>query len=118
MPDSEDFDSAHAGKAVSRASSVRCRYVGLSDPPSRRTGTAIARTPPVPAVADEGLCSADDLAGSLRTELSRLAFHLRTPATKSGITPTRLAALAALARHDRGAGKVKWQLRWVSQLRA
>ena len=59
-------------------------------------------TPPVPAVVDEDLCSADDLAGSLRTELSRLAFHLRTPATKSGITPTRLAALAALARHDQG----------------
>lgn len=59
-------------------------------------------TQPDPAVTGEGLCSADDLAGSLRTELSRLAFHLRTPATKAGITPTRLAALAALARHDQG----------------
>ena len=59
-------------------------------------------TPSDPAVVDEDLCSADDLAGSLRTELSRLAFHLRTPATKSGITPTRLAALAALARHHQG----------------
>jgi len=59
-------------------------------------------TRPDPAVVDEDLCSADDLAGSLRTELSRLAYHLRTPATKSGITPTRLAALAALARHDQG----------------
>lgn len=55
-----------------------------------------------PAVAGEGPCSADDLAGSLRTELSRLAYHLRIPATRSGITPTRLAALAALARHDQG----------------
>ena len=54
------------------------------------------------AVVLEGPCSVDDLAGSLRTELSRLAYHLRTPATKSGITPTRLAALAALARHDQG----------------
>jgi DNA-binding MarR family transcriptional regulator len=58
--------------------------------------------PPVPAVADQCPCSADDLAGSLRTEISRLAYHLRRPATKSGITPTRLAALAALARHDQG----------------
>jgi DNA-binding MarR family transcriptional regulator len=56
----------------------------------------------VPAVSDEGPCSVDDLAGSLRTELTRLAYHLRIPATKSGITPTRLAALAALARHDQG----------------
>jgi DNA-binding MarR family transcriptional regulator len=58
--------------------------------------------PPVPAAADQGPCSADDLAGSLRTEINRLAYHLRIPATKSGITPTRLAALAALARHDQG----------------
>jgi DNA-binding MarR family transcriptional regulator len=57
---------------------------------------------PFPASSDDGLCSVDDLAGSLRTELTRLAYHLRTPATKSGITPTRLAALAALARHDQG----------------
>lgn len=57
---------------------------------------------PAPAVAVEGPGSVDDLAGSLRTELSRLAYHLRIPATKSGITPTRLAALAALARHDLG----------------
>jgi len=55
-----------------------------------------------PAVAIEGPGSVDDLAGSLRTELARLAYHLRIPATKSGITPTRLAALAALARHDQG----------------
>jgi DNA-binding MarR family transcriptional regulator len=58
--------------------------------------------PPVPAAADQGPCSADDLAGSLRTEINRLAYHLRIPATKSGITPTRLAALAALARHEQG----------------
>jgi DNA-binding MarR family transcriptional regulator len=55
-----------------------------------------------PAVVTEGPGSVDDLAGSLRTEISRLAYHLRIPATKSGITPTRLAALAALARHDQG----------------
>lgn len=55
-----------------------------------------------PAVVTEGPGSVDDLAGSLRTELARLAYHLRIPATKSGITPTRLAALAALARHDQG----------------
>jgi DNA-binding MarR family transcriptional regulator len=42
------------------------------------------------------------LAGEVRTEIARLAYHLRTPATRSGITPTRLAALAALARHPRG----------------
>jgi DNA-binding MarR family transcriptional regulator len=58
--------------------------------------------PPVPAQADQGPCSVDDLVGSLRTEITRLAYHLRIPATKSGITPTRLAALAALARHDQG----------------
>ena len=58
--------------------------------------------PPVEAVAGESPGSVDDLAGSLRTEVSRLAYHLRVPATKSGITPTRLAALAALARHDHG----------------
>jgi len=56
----------------------------------------------VPGVVIEGPGSVDDLAGSLRTELSRLAYHLRMPATQSGITPTRLAALAALARHDQG----------------
>lgn len=43
-----------------------------------------------------------DLAGQLRTEVSRLAYHLRTPATRSGVTPTRLAALAALARQPEG----------------
>jgi DNA-binding MarR family transcriptional regulator len=60
------------------------------------------QSPPAPAVSLTSPCSDDDLAGSLRTELSRLAYHLRIPATKSGITPTRLAALAALARHDQG----------------
>jgi DNA-binding MarR family transcriptional regulator len=57
---------------------------------------------PAPAAGDQDVCSVDDLAGSLRTEITRLAYHLRTPATTSGITPTRLAALAALARHDQG----------------
>ncbi|MBO0844416.1 MAG: MarR family transcriptional regulator [Nocardioides sp.] len=42
------------------------------------------------------------LAGEVRTEVNRLAYHLRTPATRSGITPTRLAALAALARFPDG----------------
>jgi len=45
---------------------------------------------------------ATQLAGELRTEVNRLAYHLRTPATRSGITPTRLAALAALAHHPDG----------------
>jgi len=43
------------------------------------------------------------LAGELRAEIGRLAYHLRTPATRSGITPTRLAALSALTRCPDGA---------------
>ncbi len=43
-----------------------------------------------------------ELAGALRTEVNRLAFHLRRPATKSGVTPTRLAALSALQRRPDG----------------
>ena len=42
------------------------------------------------------------LAGEMRTEVGRLAYHLRTPATRSGITPTRLAALSALTRYPDG----------------
>jgi DNA-binding MarR family transcriptional regulator len=42
------------------------------------------------------------LAAEIRTEIARLAYHLRTPATRSGITPTRLAALSALARYPEG----------------
>jgi DNA-binding MarR family transcriptional regulator len=42
------------------------------------------------------------LAGEVRTEVGRLAYHLRTPATRSGITPTRLAALSALTRYPNG----------------
>ena len=42
------------------------------------------------------------LAGELRTEVNRLAYHLRNPATRSGITPTRLAALWALTRFPDG----------------
>jgi DNA-binding MarR family transcriptional regulator len=38
----------------------------------------------------------------MRTEVSRLAYHLRGPATRSGITPTRLAAMAALTRYPDG----------------
>jgi DNA-binding MarR family transcriptional regulator len=58
--------------------------------------------PPTPVAAEQPACCADELAGSLRTEITRLNYHLRHPATKSGITPTRLAALAALARHEQG----------------
>lgn len=43
-----------------------------------------------------------ELAGGLRTEINRLAYHLRKPATSSGVTPTRLAALSALALHPDG----------------
>ena len=42
------------------------------------------------------------LAGEVRTEVGRLAYHLRTPATRSGITPTRLAALSALTHYSDG----------------
>lgn len=42
------------------------------------------------------------LAGEVRTQVGRLAYHLRTPATRSGITPTRLAALSALKRYPDG----------------
>jgi DNA-binding MarR family transcriptional regulator len=42
------------------------------------------------------------LAGEIRTEVGRLAYHLRTPATRSGITPTRLAAMVALTRYPEG----------------
>ena len=59
-------------------------------------------TPPVRSTVGEGAASADELAGSLRTEVNRLAYHLRVPATKSGITPTRLAALAG-RRHTAAA---------------
>lgn len=43
------------------------------------------------AAADPG-----ELAGRLRTVINRLAFHLRGPASERSITPTRLAAIAAL----------------------
>jgi DNA-binding MarR family transcriptional regulator len=39
-----------------------------------------------------------ELAGELRTVVSRLAYQLRLPATRSGITPTRLSAMVALAK--------------------
>jgi DNA-binding MarR family transcriptional regulator len=42
------------------------------------------------------------LAGEVRTEVNRLAYRLRTPATRSGITPTRLTALSALTRYPGG----------------
>jgi DNA-binding MarR family transcriptional regulator len=41
----------------------------------------------------------NELAGELRTVIDRLAFHLRTPAMRHGITPTRLSALFALERN-------------------
>ncbi|MEP7160517.1 MAG: MarR family transcriptional regulator, partial [Dermatophilaceae bacterium] len=52
------------------------------------------------------------LAGALRIEVNRLAFHLRGPATQFGITPTRLAALVALAKAPHGlrAGDLAEQL--------
>jgi DNA-binding MarR family transcriptional regulator len=37
-----------------------------------------------------------ELAGELRTVINRLAFLLRSPATRHGITPTRLSAMVAL----------------------
>lgn len=52
-----------------------------------------------PGHDDEGLLR---LAGDLRAEVNRLAYHLRAPATRSGISPTRLAALAALAHAETG----------------
>jgi DNA-binding MarR family transcriptional regulator len=42
------------------------------------------------------------LAGELRTEIGRLAYHLRKPAVRSGITPTRMAALSALGHYPDG----------------
>lgn len=45
----------------------------------------------------EAMELACELAGRLRTVTNRLAFHLRSPVTRQGLTPTRLAALAALA---------------------
>lgn len=41
---------------------------------------------------------ASDVAGELRTVVTRLAYWLRTPATRSGITPSRLTTLAILDR--------------------
>ncbi|TWP36789.1 MarR family winged helix-turn-helix transcriptional regulator [Leekyejoonella antrihumi] len=38
----------------------------------------------------------DDLAGGLRTAVNRLSYHLRTPATEHGLTPSRLSVLVAL----------------------
>jgi DNA-binding MarR family transcriptional regulator len=38
-----------------------------------------------------------ELAGELRTVVNRLAFLLRSPATRHGITPTRLSAMVALS---------------------
>lgn len=53
-------------------------------------------------MSGRGVAPTTDLAWELRTQVNRLAYHLRSPATRSGVTPTRLAALAALARTDRG----------------
>ena len=50
----------------------------------------MARTPdPVPV---------GELAGGLRTVVNRLAYALRSPVAGEGITPTRLSALAVLAK--------------------
>ncbi len=58
------------------------------------TGTDTAVAMPAPTT--------ERLAGELRTEVNRLSFHFRTPAAHRGITPTRLAALSALARQPDG----------------
>ncbi|MFV0462556.1 MAG: MarR family winged helix-turn-helix transcriptional regulator [Nostocoides sp.] len=42
------------------------------------------------------------LASDLRLELNRLVYALRAPAARSGLTPTRLVALGALAGAPRG----------------
>lgn len=40
-----------------------------------------------------------ELAGGLRTVVNRLAYALRTPVARDGITPTRLAGLMVLTKH-------------------
>ncbi len=42
------------------------------------------------------------LAGELRTEVSRVAYHLRISAAASEMTPTRLAAMSALELRPEG----------------
>jgi DNA-binding MarR family transcriptional regulator len=39
-----------------------------------------------------------ELAGELRTVINRLGYHLREPATRHGLTPTRMTALVALEK--------------------
>jgi DNA-binding MarR family transcriptional regulator len=73
------------GRAPRRASALPAAAAGGAQPAGTRS--------------DEGLYL---LAGDLRAEVNRLAYHLRAPATRSGISPTRLAALAALAHADSG----------------
>lgn len=41
----------------------------------------------------------DDVAAGLRAAVNRLAYHLRTPATERGLTPSRLSALLFLHRY-------------------
>ena len=43
-----------------------------------------------------------ELAGWLRTEVARVDWYLRKPAARSGISPTQLVALSALAKHPEG----------------
>ncbi|WP_446666582.1 MarR family winged helix-turn-helix transcriptional regulator [Flexivirga sp. B27] len=43
--------------------------------------------------------SVGELAGGLRTVVNRLAYALRTPVARDGITPTRLAGLMVLKKH-------------------
>lgn len=40
-----------------------------------------------------------ELAGGLRTAVSRLAHELRRPGAERGVTPTRLSAMVVLERH-------------------
>ncbi len=42
------------------------------------------------------------LAGELRTQVARLAYALRAPATRTGVTPTRFTALGLLEAHPDG----------------
>ncbi len=54
--------------------------------------------PESPAAPASSRTPTADLAGALRTEVSRLAHSLRQPGLDAGVTPTRLASLAVLAR--------------------
>lgn len=52
----------------------------------------------------------EELAGRLRAVITRLAVHLRTPATRGGVTPTQFAALSILAAGPRRPGQLAHDL--------